>query len=193
MQDLPWVLVCWVGVLCWFQPVDNQCCGWTGSYDCNALTSPGKHSLIAPCLIEYLGPHRELEGEEERGGMWAWGGGPAFIGVEGGVLVFCRLTLLVNLNLKVPSQMGSLSSCVAGNVLIRDSHLWNGCLSNQSLSQALALPKSRNQLSGLTRQSIVDAEASASMMRTLAAWVADTLKVRGRIRCNPESAYLNRI
>lgn len=44
--------------------------------------------------------------------------GAAFIGVEGGVLVFCRLTLLVNLNLKVPSQPGSLSSCVAGNVLI---------------------------------------------------------------------------
>lgn len=54
-------------------PDHNQRCGWTGSYDCNALTRPGKHRVIAPRLIEYLGPHRELAGEEERAGVWAWG------------------------------------------------------------------------------------------------------------------------
>ena len=34
---------------------------------------------------------------------------------------------------------------MAGNVFIRDSHLWSGCLSNQSLSQALALKKKKKE------------------------------------------------
>lgn len=39
-----------------------------------------------------------------------------------------------------------------------------------------------------------DAEASELMARTLTAWVADMLQVRGRrARCNPESIHLNRI
>lgn len=53
--------------------------------------------LIAPYLIEHLGLHSEFAGRR-REGVWVWRS--AFIVVEGGGLLFCRLTTLVNLKLK---------------------------------------------------------------------------------------------
>lgn len=38
-----------------------------------------------------------------------------------------------------------------------------------------------------------DTEVSESMVRTLTAWVADMLKVRGKAHCNPESTHINKI
>lgn len=63
---------------------------------------------------------------------------------------------------------GSRSSAEAGNVFIWDSHLWGGCLSKQSLTQALALQE-REDLSFFSLQ------VSNSVMPTLMAQTGEWL------------------
>ena len=105
------------GVLCLFQPIDNQCCGWTGPcgsyYDCKMhsaitirklskrqgllLTSPENY-------VAHLGPHSEVAGVKRESALtdppfclyWGWKWEPGISQAH---------SLLVNLNRKIGNLM----------------------------------------------------------------------------------------
>lgn len=134
-----------------------------------------------------------LQVRKRERGCVAWG--VCFYWVAGGCLVFCRLPLLVNLDLKAPPQPASLGVCLAvclfeTAIFEMDAALKWMPQSSKRKSGSCITKKRRNQLSAFTMQFILDAEASESMVKVLTAWGTNLLKIRGRAPCNLESTHL---